>query len=936
MKKALVIASIFIFACSLFALDFQQDNYSTQSSQLNNRYVEVSYSEDFENGMGDWTTFDGTVPAGMWRTYDYNGEMVWWMGDESLASGNHIGGYLDQTYVVLDTPAFTVDANTLTFDLNYEIETPGGEDPPYSGWDGCNVRISTDQGATWTVINPTSPAYNCSALFSFGSIHGEGTSIAGWGGSSNGWQQASVDMSSYLNQSVMIRFAFASDGAYCTSDNASLFGMMVDNISCGTFSNDASTNTGFVPSSMVPLGGDIWNVRTSTTAPSGSNILACVSDNNQYLPNLLNYVISPTITLPETGEIWADFKVKTNFRDPQSSETNPSLSVLDYFGFEISPDNGSTWYAMNNPYHESNIQDYVYTGPTNGGLSDWGSMIDSYSSINGRIDDYAGQDVKFRIYFRSDADTPGGDTDTDGYGIFVDDFTIYNDIYLPQPTGMNGEFDQSTGVSLSWNAPDAASPIDITYTNGSWASYVNDSQPYAMKIENTYDIALPLHTINIAMYDTSSEFTGTVDLYVYEDSNGEPSTTPLFTLEDQGNILHNEWTSVNVSELEYSVPAGATIWVAVGGFDTTTQGLLCDDSSPTSGSACYTNGMWVDFNESYETLVNCGISATLLVPNPDVPVADGYNVYHSLDQDSWSNIGSVTGATTTSYIHTAPTAGQYNYYRVTAYYGNNESETSNTASVFVITDDYVYLNNTDGTSEMGYTVGFNSSMATYFEHDYVPEIVNIGVYVETLNTAPLVIRIYDDNNGVPADNYTYQTTYANASIVAGLNEIVAPEGMNEQISDIVDDGKFWIALFEFPNASPIGVDTSASGNSMKKLGTGAWEAITEGNIIVRTLVRNGTQDTQEVVNPTIPMTINNYPNPFNPETTIKYNLPTSGQTTLKIYNMKGQLVDTLVNENQAQGPQEIVWTADNHTSGVYFYKLENGGKTVVNKMVLMK
>ncbi|MDP8232693.1 MAG: T9SS type A sorting domain-containing protein, partial [Candidatus Zophobacter franzmannii] len=265
-----------------------------------------------------------------------------------------------------------------------------------------------------------------------------------------------------------------------------------------------------------------------------------------------------------------------------------------------------------------------------------------------------------------------------------------------------------------------------------------------------------------------------------------------------------------------------------------------------------------------------------------------------------------------------------------------ESDASNEVAVFVLTDEYEYLDATDGMPEMGYQVGFNNMMAVYFDHGYVPEIVNIGIYVETLGTAPFIIRIFDDDNGAPALQYAFQTTIAAAEIVEGLNEVLAPDGMNAQLEDVLADGEFWIGLLEFSNASEIGLDTSINGNSMKKIGTAAWEPITEGEVMIRTLVFNGLVDNEEVVLPSIPMSLNNFPNPFNPVTNISYSVPAAGQTSLKVYNLKGQLVETLVNGTVPAGQNDIVWSADGQASGVYFYKLENNGKTVVRKMVLMK
>ena len=86
----------------------------------------------------------------------------------------------------------------------------------------------------------------------------------------------------------------------------------------------------------------------------------------------------------------------------------------------------------------------------------------------------------------------------------------------------------------------------------------------------------------------------------------------------------------------------------------------------------------------------------------------------------------------------------------------------------------------------------------------------------------------------------------------------------------------------------------------------------------------------------------NYPNPFNPTSVIKYSIPTSSNVKLAIYNSIGEIVETLVNQQQSAGVYEINWTAKDAASGIYFYVLEaasNDGKNNVReikKMVLLK
>ncbi|MFA7056669.1 MAG: chitobiase/beta-hexosaminidase C-terminal domain-containing protein [Candidatus Cloacimonadales bacterium] len=102
----------------------------------------------------------------------------------------------------------------------------------------------------------------------------------------------------------------------------------------------------------------------------------------------------------------------------------------------------------------------------------------------------------------------------------------------------------------------------------------------------------------------------------------------------------------------------------------------------------------------------------------------------------------------------------------------------------------------------------------------------------------------------------------------------------------------------------------------------------------------GTGNGNDVTNIVTGLT-GNYPNPFNPETTISYNLRDAGQVTLDIYNLKGQLVKTLVNERQTAGAHSIVWNGKDEgnrsvSSGVYFYKMRNGKFSSTKKMILMK
>jgi hypothetical protein len=81
---------------------------------------------------------------------------------------------------------------------------------------------------------------------------------------------------------------------------------------------------------------------------------------------------------------------------------------------------------------------------------------------------------------------------------------------------------------------------------------------------------------------------------------------------------------------------------------------------------------------------------------------------------------------------------------------------------------------------------------------------------------------------------------------------------------------------------------------------------------------------------------NNYPNPFNPSTIIKYSIPSEGIVNLWVFNILGEKVMTLVNENLKAGTYEINFNASGLASGIYFYTLQAENYMNSKKMILMK
>ncbi len=80
----------------------------------------------------------------------------------------------------------------------------------------------------------------------------------------------------------------------------------------------------------------------------------------------------------------------------------------------------------------------------------------------------------------------------------------------------------------------------------------------------------------------------------------------------------------------------------------------------------------------------------------------------------------------------------------------------------------------------------------------------------------------------------------------------------------------------------------------------------------------------------------NYPNPFNPTTTISYNLPEAGNVQIKVYDVLGREVAKLIDETKSVGKHSVAWNGSSNTSGIYFYTITFNNQTLYKKMLLIK
>jgi len=94
--------------------------------------------------------------------------------------------------------------------------------------------------------------------------------------------------------------------------------------------------------------------------------------------------------------------------------------------------------------------------------------------------------------------------------------------------------------------------------------------------------------------------------------------------------------------------------------------------------------------------------------------------------------------------------------------------------------------------------------------------------------------------------------------------------------------------------------------------------------------------TQESALPEVTQLLPSYPNPFNAETSIAFDLKQQSEISLRIYNLHGQLVETLFNGSMPQGNHKLSWRSGEHSSGIYLIKLNAGNKQYVRKCILIR
>ncbi|MCK4358094.1 MAG: T9SS type A sorting domain-containing protein [Candidatus Cloacimonetes bacterium] len=886
------------------------------------------FFEDFESGAPGWASLDETDVPGVWHTDEFNAYGAtgksWWMGDPDIGPD---GGYLDHWYQVLDTPVITLPDEPpliLTFYQYRAIEEPVGPFPDnFDGWDGFNIRISDDLGTTWEILTDCNPAYNCSSMYSFGFEHGECPSgipgIPGWGGSTGGWIYTEITIpEDYARLDVMIRFAFASDPAYCTNNDPTLIGVFVDDMDvAGVFFNDGMDETGFTASSLVTVGGDLWHIYDDPTAPSPTHALGCFDDSTgTYNPNMENFFISPKIAYPSDVDVTWDMFVKTGLDEGTFPDCDFLYVEIRYLDIETSE--WSSFNSISNPLQEP-IPNYVFTGS----IDTWTPFSEGwpgYSDIT-CLDGHA-DSIQFRVGLHSNADDPTT------IGFRVDNFEVLSTLDVLTPTNLDAEHDLLTGfVDLNWDAPSGLGG-EMQWDDGSFENAIHFSTGSGyMGADFPVGGACTILEFTVFSYTLF----GSTTMGVFEKSGTTYSSTPIYTMDiitqpelpatytvnwdvqDDFIIAFECSDSIDCALDETTVPSEHS-YVLTGGAWATWQAVAAANQLP--------DGEW-------------GIRCTTTYPT--VPSPNSYNLYRSLTSGDYDD-PIQTGIIDTFYTDDTVDPGNIYYYVVTAVYDEGESDYSNEDWVFVEIANAVELAYDDGTAEDSYCAGaaLNYLAVRITPDDYPVRLIRLKYFVTDI-VSMLILRVWDDDGtgGLPG------TQFLDPVLTVPISDLIENDWsvitIPESYDIMINDGDFYIGWMEPANSSLIGVDTDGPAfNRSYQYTGGIWFDYTSGipqNLMMRAVVEtlHGVDDEHDISQ--FDCLLQNYPNPVKNTTTIKYNLIGNKykEVEIQIFNIIGQMVDKIEGING-----KATWYPEDLPNGIYFYKLVAGEKTFTKKMVLMR
>ncbi len=351
----------------------------------------------------------------------------------------------------------------------------------------------------------------------------------------------------------------------------------------------------------------------------------------------------------------------------------------------------------------------------------------------------------------------------------------------------------------------------------------------------------------------------------------------------------------------------------------------------------------------------------------------GYYLYYGTDGTNWNGTGAAQGNSPilvigrNNFSITGMPTG-LRYFMLKAFdTSNNLSSMSNVLQLNFsgqTTTQELFYGNTARTVTVsteqggwGYVAGTNSygDIGKYQRFDLTTSAVLTGTkfyfagktITGNADNFAVVVKQRDAATGAPGTTL-YSQSYSTSVIDVTTpgtshNYFAISPGIN--LSSPFFIGIEWVGTIDDRFGLVMDADTEGNNEkrSWEKWDTGAFHSMAEAWgtmdrdlwIAAEIQVASGVEDGEEVI-PTGYALHQNYPNPFNPSTVISYQIPTSAFVRLRVFDVLGNEVASLINKEQHGGYYNVTFNANNLTSGIYFYRLEAGNYSETKKLILIK
>jgi Secretion system C-terminal sorting domain len=761
----------------------------------------------------------------------------------------------------------------------------------YAGTDGSGVYRSTDSGNTWVAANSGMTLTHVSALVidKSGNIYA-GTKDSGiFRSTDNGFNWSQID--SGLTNTQILALIITNSGALLAGTNGG--GIFKSTNNGNVWSNNGNTDTTYAFAKNPRANAFIY-------AGTGSSIYRSTDDGNSWTKLLtfanITYGNVTTMVITNNGYIYAG----DNY----------------YFGVYRSTDNGNSWTQITtSPFTLSHVSSLANN--VSGFL-----FAASFGDGNG-----------FGVVESTDYGNVWNYKNTGLYIMPSLPFTYISSLAMDK-NGFLFAADQTDGkVYKSVNTTTVAPPKPVLYSPG------NNSKGNSLAPTLSWVPELSADKFRLEV-NTKSDFTGSI---IYDQDTLTNYSKQISGLTDNTTYYWRVTASTNYGQLS---DTSAT-------FSFTTKLLSTSLSLPAN------NSMGVSLSPTLSWTTVIGADKYRLEVNTKSDFS-GTIVY---DKDTVSLVTKQIGGLTDNTKY---------YWRVTAL--NNLGNTSDTSSTFSFTTGQTLLsevtngalgittsptlswNKTTGANTYRLEVNKNSDFTGTYVYDNATLTDTLQALSGLSYNTTYYWRVTASSNTLAKINtssvYSFTTELENPALTWPGTDAITDTTIIRFNWNIVIGANFYKievnSLRDF--SGDVKADSTLTDTKLalyKGLGADStyyWRVTAfnnAGNQSVasvdsfKTSIATGIEDLTNTI-PSVYKIYQNYPNPFNPTTTIKYSVPNSSFVTIKVYDILGRMVKSLVNEQKVAGNYSVQFNGSNFASGIYFYRMQAGDFVQTKKLILMK